>query len=173
MVVEIAAGYGRNTEILVSISDFVIATDINQECLDKIKQRLLDSNNLSLLKSSGADLSGVPDLSASLVYSFDSMVHFEPEVVESYVKYIYRVLKRGGMAFIHHSNWSQGKGQDFKTQPHWRNYMTKDIMANLIRGTGMTIISQDVFDWDESYQDPLARANLLKNSDCISIFTKL
>jgi ubiquinone/menaquinone biosynthesis C-methylase UbiE len=171
-VVEIGAGYGRITRLLSKISGSIIATDINQECLDEIKFRLSGVNNLSLLKVSGADLRDIPTSSTTFVFSFDSMVHFEPEVVESYVRDIYRILMPGGSAFIHHSNWTAGKGLDFKTQPHWRNYCSKELMAQFIRSAGMIIISQEIFDWDESYKDPAARANLLKGSDCISIFRK-
>ncbi len=111
-----------------------------------------------MLKLTKADLSGISDLSPSLVYSFNIIVHFEPEIVESYVRYIYRVLKSGGIAFMHHSNLSHTKKQDFKKQPQLRNYLTKEIMADFIHKAGITIINQDVFDWDESYQDPVARA---------------
>ena len=171
-VVEIAAGYGRNTERLASCSVHVLATDINAECIDYINRRLSGSVNISTLKVNGADLLGVPDECATLVYSFDSMVHFEPEVVESYVSDIKRVLTKGGVAFIHHSNYILGKGCDFRTQPHWRNYMSKELFGKFVASSGLTILSQNVFDWDESYMDPSAQANLLRGSDCISLFVK-
>jgi SAM-dependent methyltransferase len=150
MVVDLACGHGRNTARLAPLSDRVIAVDINTECVEFVRARFAGQPKVSVVKTDGASLASVNSGSATLVYCWDAMVHFEPEVVEAYVREIARVLAPGGRGFIHHSNWINGKGQDFKTQPNWRNFMSRELFANYLRDCGLQIISQDVINWDES-----------------------
>jgi len=46
----------------------------------------------------------VPDRSVDFAFSFDSLVHVEAEVLESYVVELSPTLAQAGVAFIHHSN---------------------------------------------------------------------
>jgi SAM-dependent methyltransferase len=142
-VVDLACGHGRNT-------GRVIAVDINTGCVEFVRARFAGQPKVSVVQTDGASLAGIDSGSATLVYCWDAMVHFEPEVVEAYVREIARVLAPGGRGFIHHSNWTRGKGQDFKTQPHWRNFMSGELFATYLQDCGLQIISQDLINWDES-----------------------
>jgi hypothetical protein len=42
--------------------------------------------------------------SIDFAFSFDSLVHAESDVMSSYAHELARVLKPGGVAFLHHSN---------------------------------------------------------------------
>lgn len=191
VVIDLACGHGRNTERLAPVSGKVIGLDINQECVEATRRRVAAFPNVEVRVIDGSSLTGVPDGSVSLVYCWDAMVHFEHDVVASYVKEFARVLKPGGMGLIHHSNWTRGRGADFRTQPHWRNYMSRELFRELVEGAGMQIVRQDVIDWDESRRgrsSPLWRrgrsmvARSLKplrrrhgytmDLDCISMFRK-
>ncbi len=103
-VVDLAAGHGRNTTKLLTVAHKIIVVDINQECIDFCKNRFGHNRKISYLQNDGYSLKGIRDNSVSLLYSFDSMVHFDSEVIQNYLKQIYRVLKPGGRGFIHHSN---------------------------------------------------------------------
>jgi hypothetical protein len=46
----------------------------------------------------------VSDASVDFVFSFDSLVHAEADVIESYLTELSRVLTPDGIGFIHHSN---------------------------------------------------------------------
>ena len=48
------------------------------------------------------DLNGVPSEVVDFVWSYDVFVHLDPECVQGYLREIYRVLKSGGVAVIHH-----------------------------------------------------------------------
>lgn len=176
VVLDLAAGHGRNTAHLLPVSGRVIAADINQECLDAIEARFPAEPKLETAKLSGASFDGVADGAVSLLYCWDAMVHFEPHVVESYVADAARILRPGGYGLIHHSNWTGGWGADFKTQPHWRNYMSRDIFAWLVRRSGLELVDQAVIHWDESIAPgPLKRVmsrGLFRDLDCITIFRK-
>jgi hypothetical protein len=46
----------------------------------------------------------VPSESVDFVFSFDSLVHAEADVLSDYAHELARILTRDGVAFIHHSN---------------------------------------------------------------------
>ena len=177
-VVELACGHGRNTARLARLAKKIIAVDINSECVDYVRARFAADPRVSVLQNDGASLAGIPDAAATLVYCWDAMVHFEPEVVEAYVHEIARVLAPGGRGFIHHSNWTAGKGRDFQTQPNWRNYMSKEEFGRFLRDAGLAVLRQDVVPWDASKPwwktlwglRPSKRP--MPGIDCISLFEK-
>jgi len=170
--IDLAIGWGRNTEMLRRISDRVIGVDINQECIDHCIKRFEGVDNVDFLKTDGTELTGIEDESIDLVYCFDAMVHFQPEVVDAYVTEFARVLKPGGIGFIHHSNWTQALGGNFQEQPHWRNYMCAEMFAYFVQRDGLKMLDQRIVSWDESIPGAAESPNFMPNLDCISTFTK-
>ena len=56
------------------------------------------------------------DASIDFAFSFDSLVHAEANILESYISELARVLKANAIAFIHHSfaarsTWTRGHGR--------------------------------------------------------------
>jgi Methyltransferase domain len=49
----------------------------------------------------------VPDQSIDFVFSYDSLVHADTEVLSAYLSEVARVLTPTGAAFLHHSNLSE------------------------------------------------------------------
>lgn len=172
LTVDLAVGWGRNTEKLRHISDQVIGVDINQECIDHCAKRFEGVDNVSFIKTDGTELKGIEDNSVDLMYCFDAMVHFEPEIVETYVKEFARVLKPGGLGFVHHSNWTKALGGNFQKQPHWRNYMSNTLFSYFVYRDGLKMLEQRVLDWDESIPSDGKAKGLVESLDCISCFTK-
>ncbi|NVJ97122.1 MAG: class I SAM-dependent methyltransferase [Alphaproteobacteria bacterium] len=172
LTVDLAVGYGRNSEKLRHISDRVVGIDINQECIDHCRNRFKDAPNVELVKTDGTVLPGIEDNSVDLMYSFDAMVHFQPEIVEAYVEEFARALKPGGLGFIHHSNWPAALGQNFQEQPHWRNFMSSTLFAYFLHRQGLKILEQRIVSWDESIPNASADPSFVPDLDCISIFTK-
>lgn len=181
-VLDLACGHGRNTARLAAVSERVIAADINQECIDACRARFAADNgnsngNIEYLVLDGVSLQPLADASLSLVYCWDAMVHFEPEVVESYVAECARVLRPGGHGFIHHSNRMDDRMEDFRQQPHWRNYMSRDVFRYFLRKNRLQPVSQDIIGWDESVlaERPFwnkSDKNYVPELDCISLFQK-
>jgi SAM-dependent methyltransferase len=177
-VVDLACGHGRNTARLAPLAGRVIAVDVNTECVSFVRNRFAGQSKISILQNDGASLAGIASDSATLVYCWDAMVHFEPEIVAAYVPEIARVLAPGGRGFIHHSNWTRGRALDFQTQPHWRNFMSKDQFGGYLRDARLEILSQDVIDWDSSKPWWKTWWGLRRSKrpfpaiDCISAFRK-
>ena len=107
-VVEIAAGWGRNTARLLPLASKLIAADINPSAISHMRQRfarnkLAQQGLATFHLTNGTGLPMVADGSATLVYSWDAMVHFEARVIAAYVEEVARVLAPNGTAFLHHS----------------------------------------------------------------------
>lgn len=88
------------------------------------------------------------------------MVHFELIDIYRYLKDIFRVLKPGGMALIHHSNNSCDYKASFTNSIYGRSFMSDTIFAYLAYRCGFEIYDQKIIDWE------------VENLDCISLIMK-
>lgn len=158
--VDFAAGYGRNTRKLLEIgAAHVTAIDVNDDCIKALNEGL-DPTRTEIIHNSGSDLSALKSDYYTFFYSFDAMVHFDLEIILSYIPEFARVLKPHGFALIHHSNYSGNPGGDFRENPHWRNFMSADIFKHIATRSGFKVLKQEIFAWG----DP--------DIDCISILQK-
>jgi hypothetical protein len=123
-------------------------------------------------------LSMIPDSSVDFVFSFDSFVHPDREVVEAYLRQLGTKLKIGGKGFIHHSNFGEYVNSPRERLPealakplikakildwaHHRNpSMTAELFRRLCEQNGLHCISQELVNW---------RGRRL--IDCLSLFVR-
>jgi ubiquinone/menaquinone biosynthesis C-methylase UbiE len=147
--VDIAAGHGRNTHKLLKHASQVYCVDINPENIDYLRQEFGDDPRVTLLQTDGVSLRGIQDASLDLAYSFDSMVHFDVLVVAAYIDECFRVLRSGGHALLHFSNYAASPGADFRTNPHWRNYMSVSLFGHLAICAGFDVLSLYTIPWGD------------------------
>lgn len=144
--VDLAAGHGRNSEYLKKWATEVYVLDIQEGNVDRCMERFAGDGRFRYATNNGYDLRPVRDQWATLIYCFDAMVHFDSDVVRSYLRDSLRVLKPGGYGFFHHSNY-QG-GFDWRTNPSSRNFMSKEFFAHYVDKEGLEVVRQDVLAWD-------------------------
>lgn len=161
VVVDLAAGYGRNSANLLEHAGQLIIVDINQECIKHCQQRFAGEERVSCLQTDGASLKGIANDSVTLVYSFDSMVHFDSDVVRAYLQEFERVLQPGGRCFCHHSNYVGLPGGGVRGAPHSRNFMSAELFAHYSIKSGLRVRRQEILDWGGCV-----------GLDCISILEK-
>jgi len=164
-VLEIAPGAGRNTEMLARYASVIHAVDMNAYALEKSRNRFKrysGSCKLNFHLNDGQSLPMIADSSITFVYSFDSMVHFSKEVVQSYIGEFARVLVKGGRGFIHHSNYGKAaEGKPIQANPHWRSDVDKWLVAGFCRAAGLKCEKQKVLDWGDD-----------RELDCLTMFVK-
>lgn len=144
---DLAAGYGRNSRKLLEVCDELIIVEINRDCVAHCQARFADRDNIRYCCTDGCSLADVPDATVSLVYSWDSMVHFDPDVIHAYLHEFARVCRPGGHCFCHHSNYDQDPTGDLDVSPHRRNHMSAALFAAYARDAGLTVVKQQLLDW--------------------------
>jgi SAM-dependent methyltransferase len=103
-ILEIAPGYGRWTQYLKDLAERLVIVDLTEGCIDHCRQRFAESDNIEYHVNDGRSLDMVEDGSVDFVFSFDSLVHAETDVLGAYLEQLARKLKPDGVGFIHHSN---------------------------------------------------------------------
>jgi SAM-dependent methyltransferase len=143
--VDLAAGHGRNSVILSTLAERLTIMDIQPGNIEVCKRRFAGCENIEFLVNNGFDMQPVRDGDATLVYCFDAMVHFDSDVVRSYLRDTRRVLAPGGRGFFHHSNYTGGG--DWRTNLEARNFMSKEWFAHYAQKEGLKVLSQRLVDW--------------------------
>jgi len=164
-VLEIAVGHGRMTKILLDASQRVTGVDVLQENIDFCAERFKGEDRLRLIRTDGATLKEIADESITFAFCFDSMVHFDSDVVRSYIRECRRVLKPGGYFFTHHSNFTRNPEGDFQRAPHARNFMSEGLFRHYAKKEGMTVAATRIIDWGGGDK----RVEAL---DCLSLLKK-
>lgn len=145
-VLELAPGHGRNTEFLRRLAGSITLVDVNPNCIEACRERFgeqRDGCRFRYFVTDGDSLSMIDTSSQTMVYSFDSMVHFDSSVVRAYVHEIARVLRPGGSAFLHHSNYGTvAPNSDWAHNPGNRSDMTAERMRGFAAEAGLDVAFQ-------------------------------
>lgn len=165
-IVEIAPGYGRCTQYLITLCHNLHVVDLNKNCIDHCKNRFSRYNSVRYHVNNGKTLEMIPDGSADFIFSWDSLVHCESDILESYIGEFARIIKPNGFGFIHHSNIGQYFNNSLKKMECENNHARAETMsAPLFREycnkNGLLCINQEVVNWGGSILN-----------DCFSVFVK-
>ncbi len=179
-IVEIAPGFGRWTNYLKDSCRRLIVVDLNENCIDYCKRRFRTSPHIKYHVNDGKSLHMIPDDSVDFIFSFDSLVHVEADIIQSYLNECAKKLSANGVGFFHHSNigmyqtWWALKDRfipvnlrryltrkGLLTYYHWRAFsVTAKIFEDCCERAGLKCVSQELINW---------RGRLL--IDCFSVFT--
>jgi predicted TPR repeat methyltransferase len=173
-ILEIAPGHGRWTSFLRHQCEHLHVVDLSKSCIEHCQERFADATNIHYHVTDGRSLSMIEDNSIDFVFSFDSLVHVERDVLEAYLAQLATKLVAGGSGFIHHSNLAALKtsvwlhkilhvprGKHWNTQ--WRGNVSAVIVRQLCRKVGLRCSRQEAVNWQESSPQPI---------DCFTWFTK-
>lgn len=176
-ILEIAPGFGRITHYLKDLCTNLTVVDMAEPCIEACKQRFSSCSRITYHINNGKSLDMIPDQSVDFVFSFDSLVHAESDVIEAYLSQLPRKLKPNGVGFIHHSNSGVYippikkslppllKGYAVKLSRHWRaESMTAGLFEKYCEQAGLQCIAQEITNWITKYL-PLP-------IDCFSLFTR-
>jgi SAM-dependent methyltransferase len=164
-ILEIAPGYGRFTDYIRFACEHLDIVDLTPRCIEACKQRFAESSNISYFLNDGKSLDIIADDSIDFVFSFDSLVHVELEVLETYLHQLKRKMKANSIGFFHHSNIGEyvdpATGDTPFENVHWRaKSVTAQKFAEACDAAGLQCITQEIINWGG---EPLC--------DCLSVFT--
>ncbi len=151
-ILEIAPGFGRCTQFLKGFCRELMVVDMTERCIEACRRRFAEEAHIEYFVNDGRSLAMIADVSADFVFSWDSLVHVEADVIRSYVAEIARVLRRDGVAFIHHSNLGaiipeseRGTGEP---GVHWRaKSMSAALLEEFCEEAGLRCIAQEIVNW--------------------------
>lgn len=149
-VVELACGHGRHAAQIVDRCGHVALMDIFESNLARCRERFSGKSNVSLHLGNGYSFEPVADASTTAIYCYDAMVHFSPDIVESYLADSARILASGGMALLHHSNYEAPAERHYGQNPHARNVMTQSLFAGFCRRARLEIVESIVIPWGKT-----------------------
>jgi SAM-dependent methyltransferase len=178
-ILEIAPGFGRWTQYLKNYAQRMTLVDLSARCIEACQRRFASSSHVQYELNDGKSLAMIPNDSVDFIFSFDSLVHAEANVLENYIKQFAQKLTANGVGFIHHSNALRYKNYFALTKrlPRGRRFLSEkriiindcaralDMSAELFQQyclrSGLQCISQEVINW---YGKALI--------DCISVFVR-
>ncbi|MBI4325299.1 MAG: class I SAM-dependent methyltransferase [Chloroflexi bacterium] len=178
-ILEIAPGFGRWTQYLKNCCRRLYVIDLSERCIEHCQRRFAGAPNITYAVNDGKSLDCVPDGSIDLAFSFDSLVHVEADVIETYLNQLARILKPNGVGFIHHSNARSyrtyfritmllPRGRRFLSRigllnyDHWRAMsMSARLFEQMSLKAGLPCVSQELINWGGAFL-----------IDCISVFAR-
>ena len=179
-ILEIAPGFGRWTTYLKRYCANLAVVDLAEECIKACRQRFASDSHISYYVNDGKSLAMIQDKSIDFVFSFDSLVHAEVDVIKAYLGQLAMKLSPNGIGFIHHSNLGKYQrafslidkipsefrelviNRIFLAPTHLRaRSMTAELFADYCDQSGLHCISQELVNWGTD--------ELL--IDCFSVFT--
>jgi SAM-dependent methyltransferase len=150
-ILEIATGFGRWTAFLTAACDDYLGIDLSERCIEECRTRFATASHARFEKNDGVSLHDAPDRNFDLIFSFDSLVHAERDVLEQYVPQMLRKLAPGGVAFIHHSNLlalmgSHGEPPGIIEHSRARS-VSASVVADLVKASDGVVLVQEVINW--------------------------
>ena len=191
-ILEIAPGFGRWTQFLMPHCEALMGVDLSQRCVAACRERFATESRATFIANDGRSLPMVPDGWADLVFSFDSLVHVEADVMTGYLRELATKLSEHGVAVLHHSNALRYAGtlpyrrrlfkKVDKLPPVRREFVSRTVgrtglldwghrrattvsaerVVELCDSVGLTCVAQELVNWGS--------ARLL--IDCVSVITR-
>jgi SAM-dependent methyltransferase len=158
-ILEIATGYGRWTGFLIKECNRFYGLDVTENCVHACRDRYgLDGQ--FFLTDGKTIPAEIEDNSIDFVFSADSLVHADAEVIRSYLQGLLRVMSPEGVAFLHHSNFADTP--EGTRNLHWRDAgMSAARLRAQCQEIGLFCLSQELINWGQS-----------ELNDCFSLIGK-
>ena len=165
-IVEIACGHGRISQYLLKYCEELILIDISESCIEHCRKRFAEYGHIKYFVNDGLSLDMIEDNSVDFVFSWDSLVHAEKNVLKNYLKELSKKMKIKSAGFIHHSNigiYIENESNELTVyNSGWRaEDMTAADFAGFCFENELICKTQEIFRWSS-----------LAFSDCISYFYK-
>jgi len=130
-----------------------------------------NASHALFVQNDGLSLKCAPPEDFDLVFSFDSLIHAELDVLSHYIPQILQKLAPAGVGFIHHSNFLSAG--DVLPGPHYRaTTVSADIISKLITNHGGKVLIQELVNWcGSTLHDCLTLfGNAVAHADIASIY---
>ena len=121
---------GRWTQFLKSYCEQLTLVELSPRCLEACRVRF-GNEGMEYHLGDGRSLGPLRSDSVDFAFSFESLIHTEADDLTSYLEDLARVLKPGGVCFLHHSNLGS-----YRSYFQWVGRFPKPI-KELLQGRGV------------------------------------
>lgn len=154
-ILEIAPGFGRVTNYLRQYCRSMTIVDLTPRCIEHCRVRFARDTHIRSYVNDGRSLDMVPSDSVDLAVSWDSLVHVEHETLRAYIQQLARVLKPGGVAFVHHSNLGVHAHELIGDEPGEvvggrRKSATAAKARADAASAGLRVLAQEIIPWNDN-----------------------
>ncbi len=178
-ILEIAPGFGRWTQYLKNLCERLVIVDISSRCIQACRERFAAEPHISYHVNDGKALDMIPDGSVDLVFSYDSLVHVEADVMEAYLSQLARKLTPEGVGFLHHSNLGEYRryaGLIYGLPRFARKFLRNLKLLDKLHGRGLSMSAAKFREYAESFGMQCLSQEIhnwfsIRLIDCISLFT--
>ena len=116
-VLELGCGGGKFSAHLHERVRRLVCADLSPDMLDRTRAHVGAGPDIEYVQLNGRDFAGVPDRSVDVVFSYDVLLHLQPQNVFSYLLDARRILRHDGIFMIHAINIaSPGGSWHFEVQ---------------------------------------------------------
>jgi SAM-dependent methyltransferase len=157
-ILEIAPGFGRWTRFLLALCQEYAGIDVSETCVAACRERFASQG--SFHTNDGYSLAAVPDGRFDLVFSFDSLVHAEMDVIQSYLPQVVSKLRSRGVAFLHHSNLRMLDGKAVNNHARAPT-VSAALVQTCVNVAGGHVLRQEIIDWGGT-----------EHLDCLTLFAR-
>lgn len=114
-VIELGCGGGKFSQRIAPKCRSLLCTDISPEMIAHARNGLSErgvSGNVSFQLLNGTDFAGIDSGRADFIFSYDVLLHLQPQNVFSYLLDARRVLRDDGVFMLHQINLASVGGMD-------------------------------------------------------------
>jgi SAM-dependent methyltransferase len=124
-VLELGCGGGKFSALLRARTRRLVCADISPDMLARARVHVGDGDDVEYHQLNGHDFTGVPDRSVDMIFSYDVLLHLQPQNIFSYLHDARRILRPHGIFMLHAINLaSPGGSHHFEDQylhDQWRH----------------------------------------------------
>lgn len=137
-VLEIGPGGGRWTRFLLE-ARLVWCVDIHEEMFAVLRQRFGRRPNLRCYRTAGTELDGIEAGSVDFVFSFGTLVHLDPALVEGYLRSLRRVVRPAADLVLQYSEKRKELARD---NPGFAA-TTAPLLEEMLARNGYAVVAHD------------------------------
>lgn len=148
-LLDVGCGVGRVESFLSSRCQSIDAIDVSARMISIARNRTLPASNLRFSKANATSLNSFSTEAFDLCFSFHCLEHMDKERAWLALKEIYRVSKRGGIAYLHFPSFlSETYFSLFKEKKHWadkyrvRSYTLPEV-DKMVTSVGFKIVRHE------------------------------
>jgi ubiquinone/menaquinone biosynthesis C-methylase UbiE len=161
-VCEIAPGRGRWSQYLIGLCERYVGVDLTPGCVEACRKRFASDEHASFEVTDGTSLPMLEATSVDFVFSFDSLVHAEADVIAAYLGELARVLAPDGIAFLHHSNLGE-----FDQALHRTKYAEQ--LARRVPGLQTPLRKRELIGWQGLRAESMTAARFVEMANAAGL----